>query len=99
MRSELFWNITRHRVVFPYRRFETTYRSNLKGLNIPRESLNFLALEDGTEDFFETSVRNYHSALRNVSEECSSEFYRGGSTESTIKTIPLMELLLRALPH
>ena len=31
MRSALFWGITQWRVVIPYRRFRTTYRSHLQG--------------------------------------------------------------------
>jgi hypothetical protein len=31
MRSALYWDITRRRVVIVYRRFETTYRYHLQG--------------------------------------------------------------------
>jgi hypothetical protein len=31
MRSALFWDVTRRRVVIAYRRFVTTYRSHLHG--------------------------------------------------------------------
>ena len=52
MRAALFWNITQQRVVFQYRRFGTTHRSHFKGSNIPKKSLDFLALEDGAEVLF-----------------------------------------------
>jgi hypothetical protein len=35
LRSALFWDITRHRVVIVYRRFGTTYQSHLQGLGTP----------------------------------------------------------------
>jgi sodium/myo-inositol cotransporter 3 len=34
MRSALFWDIMRHRVVIVYRSFGTTYRSNLHGSRV-----------------------------------------------------------------
>ena len=34
LRSALFWEITRHIVVIPYRRFETSYRSHFQGSEI-----------------------------------------------------------------
>jgi hypothetical protein len=34
MRTALFWPITQHAVVIPYRRFETTYRPHLQGSRI-----------------------------------------------------------------
>jgi hypothetical protein len=37
MRSAFFWDITRRRVVNVYRRFGTTYRSNLHGSRVPKE--------------------------------------------------------------
>jgi hypothetical protein len=39
MRSALFWDITRRRVVIVYRRFGTTYRSHLQGSGIPLATL------------------------------------------------------------
>jgi hypothetical protein len=44
MRSALFWDITRRRVVIVYRRFGTTYRSHLQGSGSP-----ILILENGTD--------------------------------------------------
>jgi hypothetical protein len=44
MRSALFWSVTQRRVVIFYRRFGTTYLSQLQG---PRSKLDFLTLEDG----------------------------------------------------
>jgi hypothetical protein len=35
MRTALFWDITRHRVVIIYRRFGTTYRTHLQGSRCP----------------------------------------------------------------
>ena len=35
--------------------------------------MNFFAPEDGMEGFPETSVRNYHSFLRNIPEERRSQ--------------------------
>jgi hypothetical protein len=37
MRSELFWDITRSRVLIVYRRFGTTYRSHLQGSKVREE--------------------------------------------------------------
>jgi hypothetical protein len=37
LRSALFWDITRHRVVSNYRRFGTTYRSHLQGSRVRGE--------------------------------------------------------------
>jgi hypothetical protein len=36
MRSAFFWDFTQRRMVVPYRRFETTYRSRLQGPSRPR---------------------------------------------------------------
>jgi hypothetical protein len=72
MRSALFWDITRRRVVIVYRRFGTTYRTHLHGsrvrvgnnyLTTPRNSrkgvlLELLTREDGT-----------HTLSRNVGKQ------------------------------
>jgi hypothetical protein len=52
MTSALFWDITQRRVVILYRRFGTTYRSNLKGSSyheVMKSFLDFLTREDGTD--------------------------------------------------
>ena len=54
--SALFWDITQRTVVILYRRFGTSYRSNLEG---PRYPLSW-ALKMGPIGCSETSVRNYH---------------------------------------
>jgi hypothetical protein len=58
MRSVLFWNITKRRVVILYRRFGTKYRSHFQGPRSPCP---------------ETSVKDCHSTLRNVPEERRSQ--------------------------
>ena len=68
-----FGTFTRPRVVIPYRRFGTTFRSHLRGGPIIRP---------------ETSVRNYHSRLRKTPEECRSHLSLGGSLKSH-KDIPV----------
>jgi len=70
MKSALVCVITQRIVLTPYRCFEKTYRS----IRIQDVSLEFLLgfLDISTWnpiDFPETSVRNYHEALRNESEE------------------------------
>ena len=78
----LFWDITRRRVVFLCRRFGTRYRSHLQGVKSPF-LLGPLILEDGTE----TSVKNCHTAPRNIPEECRAHQHRGGSLKSWLKRI------------
>jgi hypothetical protein len=57
------------------------YRSVLKG----QETLDFLTIEDvGPVDCPETSVQNYHLALRNIAEERISHPHRGGMLKSRI---------------
>jgi hypothetical protein len=60
--SALFSDVTQRRVVIPYRRLGTNYRSE-------RTSW---PLNMGPICCPETSVRNYHSTLRNIPEECRS---------------------------
>ena len=59
MRSALFWVITQHRVVIPYRRFGTTYRSHLQGSRNPRRKSSWnLKMEPiGCPEML---VTNYH---------------------------------------
>jgi hypothetical protein len=54
LRSASFWVITRRRVVIPYRRFGTTYRSHHQGSGNPGRkafALDCLTLEDETGIF------------------------------------------------
>jgi hypothetical protein len=67
MRSALFWGITQRRVVILYRRFGTTYRSNLEG------SWTSGPYKMGQIRCPETSVKDYHSTLRYTSEERTSQ--------------------------
>ena len=55
LRSSLFWNFTRLRLVFSYRRFGTTYWPHLQGL----------ALEGGADRLFRNGD-NCQSRLRNL---------------------------------
>jgi hypothetical protein len=74
MITPLFSVIMQRVVVIYYRRFETTYRSNLQGprtQNMKIEPIGCLA----------TSVRNCHFSLRNP-EQQSSQLLRGGSLKS-----------------
>jgi hypothetical protein len=65
MKSTLFWDITRLRVVIVYQRYGT-YRSHLQGSRSPSKM--------GPRHCPETSVNNYHSTLRNISEERRSQY-------------------------
>jgi hypothetical protein len=73
--TALFWNLRQRTVLIPFRRFRTTYRSHLQGSRISRRKLLFL-------DHFTTSVRNYHSTLRQIPEERRSRLHRGRSLQS-----------------
>jgi hypothetical protein len=75
MRSALFWDITQRRVVIPYRRLGTTYRSHLQGSRSPSRiasSRNSWPFKMEPIRRTETSVKDNHSTLRNTSEECRS---------------------------
>jgi hypothetical protein len=82
MISALFWDITQRRVVVPYRRFGTTYRSHLQGPS--SFSGTVCPAKRGPIGCPETSVQNFHSALRNIPEECRYHLSRGGSLRSRI---------------
>ena len=69
------WAITERIVVIPYRRFGTTYPSNIFFLNSG-------PLNMGPIGCPETSVRNCHYSLRNNPAERSSHLFRGGSLKS-----------------
>jgi hypothetical protein len=75
MRSAL-WVITQRTVVILHRRFGTTYLVCLQVSKIHEKVffLDFLTLEDVTDSFPETSVRNYHHTLRDNLEEGTSHF-------------------------
>jgi hypothetical protein len=75
LRSALFWGVTQRRVVIPYSRFRTTYRSSEAGV------LHWTSwpLKMGPIRCPETSVKGYHSTLRNTPEERRSHQHRGGS--------------------
>jgi hypothetical protein len=68
MRSTLFWDVTRRRVVILYRRFGTMYQSHLQGSGSPRRK-DFLTPEDGNDTLSRKSVKDYHSTLCNIPEE------------------------------
>jgi len=42
MRSALFWDLTKRRIVVSYRWYGTTYRSQLQGSSIPRKMSRLL---------------------------------------------------------
>ena len=74
--SAFFWDITQRWVVVVYRRFGTTCRPHLQG------SWTSWPLKMGPIGCHETSVQNYHSALRNIPDECRSDLHCGGSLRS-----------------
>jgi hypothetical protein len=76
MRSALFWGITQRRMVILYRSLGTTYRSHRQG------SCTSWPLKMGPIYCPETSVKDYHSTLRNTPEERRSHQYRGGRLKS-----------------
>jgi hypothetical protein len=76
MNFALFWDITQRWVVVLYRRFGTTYRSNLQGSRSPRRKLSSWTswpLKKEPIGCPETSVQNYHSNLRNITEKCRTQ--------------------------
>jgi len=79
-RSALFLDLTRCRIVVYYRRFGTTYQSHFKGQSVQKfffwTARQSIMLPIG---FPETSVANYQSILRNISEDFWSHWHRGGS--------------------
>jgi hypothetical protein len=66
-RSALFWDITQRRVVILYRHFGTTYRSHLQESR--SKSSWTWPLKMGPISCPETSVKVYHSTLRNIPKE------------------------------
>ena len=77
LRSALFWDITKRRVVILYRRFGTTYRSHLQG----SRSTIFLL---GPISCSETSVQNYYSTLCNIAGQRRSYLQHGVTMKSRI---------------
>jgi hypothetical protein len=75
LRSALFWGVTQRRVVVLYWRFGTTYRSNEGGL------LHWTSwlLKMGPRRCPETSVKDYHSTLRNTPEDRRPHQHGGGN--------------------
>jgi len=71
---------TQRKIVVSYRRFGTTYRSRLQGSRI----------QTGPICCPETSVRYYHSSLRNNPEERSSHLLSGTSLKSATSIIRVM---------
>ena len=82
----LFCNVTQRRVVSPFRRFGTTCGSYLQGPSWT--SWPYKTEPIGSP---ETSVRNYHSTLRNIPEERRSHIHRGESLNSHIG--PTLDML------
>jgi hypothetical protein len=76
MRSAFFWRITQRRMVILHWRLGTTYRSHIQESKSPRRvysSWTFWPLKMGPIRCPETSVKNYHSTLRNTPEERKSQ--------------------------
>jgi hypothetical protein len=72
-RYALFWDVTQHWAVV--RRFGTTYRSHLQGSTGPSRKVTRTSwlLKMGPISCPETSVKDYHSTLRTISEERRSQ--------------------------
>jgi hypothetical protein len=75
LRPAIFWAVMHRRVVILYRRFGTTFRSKDAG------QLHWTSwlLKMGPIRCPETSVKDYHSTLRNIAEESTSHQHGGGS--------------------
>jgi len=73
LRSSLFWDVTQRTLVSICRGFGTTSLSRLQG-----SSSSARPLKIGPISCPETSVNNYQSTLRNISEERRSHLQRGG---------------------
>jgi hypothetical protein len=100
LRTALYWLRSQGVVIISYRRFGTTYRSQLEGPNI----LSCTAFHSqknciqrtswsskmGPRACPETSVRKYHNYLFYNAEQGSPHLFRGGSLKSsTVKTLPV----------
>jgi hypothetical protein len=90
MRSPLFWDIMRRRMVIVYRRFGKTYRSHLQGVKcrigpiFTGQQSDSWPMKMGQIICPETSVNDYHSTLLNTPEERRSHQHRGGSLKSKL---------------
>ena len=76
LRSALFLDFAQRRIVVRCRRFGTTSPSHLKGSSS--------SLKMGPTGCPETSVRNYHTPLRNVPNEHKPNLYRRCSLKSRV---------------
>ena len=81
--SATLWTITQRVVVIYWRRFGTTYWSQLQG-SIIRSVLDSWPLQTGPTGCPQTSVWNYHYSLRNKPEERNSHLLHGRSLKSPI---------------
>jgi hypothetical protein len=98
MRSSLFWDVTQRRLVVSYRRFGTSYRSQLQGSIFKGRTVDWLIHEDGT-DRLSRNVGNYQYTLRYIPEERICHLYVDGSLEFNInvlnQTLTRLSLKLR----
>jgi hypothetical protein len=76
--------------VILYWRFGTTCGFHLQG---SRRLLGLLTLEDGTDTFPQTSVKDYHSTLYNIPDEGRSHQNRGGSLKSRTIFLKILDSL------
>jgi hypothetical protein len=83
VRSAVFWDITQRWVVVPHWRSGTNCQSHLEGTRSSRR-LRLLYPWWDRLGCPETSVRNYHSTLRNIPKECRSYLHQGGSQKPLI---------------
>jgi hypothetical protein len=73
VRSSLFWGLTQHGLVVSYRHF---FADNL---SVPYSKVKQPKKKIGSIIGPETSVTNYQSTLRNITEERRPHLQRGGS--------------------
>ena len=71
-RPALLWDITQRIAAVPFRSFGTICRSHLQR-SVNRRWI-FSPLKVGAIGCPETSVRNYHYMLRNIPEDCRSQY-------------------------
>ena len=68
MRTALFWDFTKRRIVVSYRRFGENYQSHIQGSDSPRRPLKM-----GPICCRQTSVGRYRLTLRKFPQERSSQ--------------------------
>jgi hypothetical protein len=68
-----FWDLMQHRMVNLYQHFRTTYQSHLQGSRSPMLHWTSWPLKMDLIHCPETSVKVYHSTLRNTPEERRSQ--------------------------